>query len=70
MGQRCTEKVDLFSLGVVLWELVTGDLPARGRLRDIECALNSQCCVGHTTGMQRSLVLTARTLRSWGKASG
>lgn len=38
MGDRCTEKVDQFSFGVVLWELVTGETPARGRLRPVKCA--------------------------------
>jgi serine/threonine protein kinase len=33
LGERCTEKVDIFSFGVVLWELVTGERPTRGGLR-------------------------------------
>jgi hypothetical protein len=30
LGERCTEKVDMYSLGIVLWEIVTGDMPRRG----------------------------------------
>jgi hypothetical protein len=37
MGDRCTEKVDMFSYGVILWELITGEAPARGRLRSVKC---------------------------------
>jgi serine/threonine protein kinase len=36
MGLRCTEKCDLFSFGVVLWEVITGETPQRGRLRSIQ----------------------------------
>jgi len=37
MGGRCSEKVDVFSYGVVLWELCTGESPVRGRLRPVRC---------------------------------
>lgn len=31
---RCDEKADIFSYGVVLWELITQQHPRRGCLRD------------------------------------
>lgn len=33
---RCDERADVFSLGVVLWELVTQEYPRRGHLRDVK----------------------------------
>lgn len=35
LGQRCTFKADIFSLGVTLWEICTREVPVRGQLRDI-----------------------------------
>jgi len=35
LGQRCTFKADIFSLGVTLWEICTHEVPVRGQLRDI-----------------------------------
>jgi serine/threonine protein kinase len=43
MGLRCTEKCDLFSFGVVLWEVVTGETPQRGRLRSIRWEEPGMC---------------------------
>jgi serine/threonine protein kinase len=36
MGARCSEKLDIWSLAVVLWEIATGDRPIRGQLRDLQ----------------------------------
>jgi serine/threonine protein kinase len=35
MGAKCSNKVDIYSFGVILWELVTGESPQRGRMRSI-----------------------------------
>ncbi len=32
-GTRCSELVDVYSMGVVMWELITGEQPERGCLR-------------------------------------
>ncbi len=34
-GKRCTEKADIFSWGIVLWEICTGEAPARGDMRPL-----------------------------------
>ncbi|KAK9804917.1 hypothetical protein WJX72_011872 [[Myrmecia] bisecta] len=35
MGKRCTEKVDIFSFAVILWEICTGLVPQRGQMRSV-----------------------------------
>ena len=32
---KCTPAADMFSYGVVLWEICTGEVPVRGRMRDV-----------------------------------
>lgn len=43
---RCNEKADIFSYGIVLWEIITQETPQRGTLRDIRVCIFSIvfCC--------------------------
>uniref|UniRef100_A0A1D2A5N4 Protein kinase domain-containing protein n=2 Tax=Auxenochlorella protothecoides TaxID=3075 RepID=A0A1D2A5N4_AUXPR len=40
-GERCSEKADIYSYGIVLWEMCTGEKPVRGQLRDV--VVPSEC---------------------------
>ena len=36
VGERCSEKADMYSFGIVLWELCTLDTPMLRQTRDLE----------------------------------
>lgn len=66
MGNKCTEAVDLFSYGVCLWEVVTGDIPVRGYLRDVlvpqECPAEVRQLISDCMETESNLRPTAQEL--------
>lgn len=36
MGEPCDTRADLFSFGVIMWEVLTHEIPVRGNLRGIQ----------------------------------
>ncbi|KAL0039658.1 hypothetical protein WJX77_004541 [Trebouxia sp. C0004] len=36
LGRHCNEKVDVYSFGVIMWEVVSHEQPARGRMRNLK----------------------------------
>lgn len=56
LHQPCDEKVDIYSFGVLLWELVTATPPMRGRLRPVkvpaECPQEIAELIDHCLSME------------------
>ena len=58
MGGRCSDKVDIYSFGVVLWELATCERPQRGAMRDVRwvspsCSAQCPLCLADQNGPAR-----------------
>ncbi|KAK9821949.1 hypothetical protein WJX81_001503 [Elliptochloris bilobata] len=64
-GANCAESADLYSFGVLLWELVTGELPRRGVLRPV---LVPEECSEETEGLIQACMQSNPASRPSAKA--
>lgn len=52
-GKKCSEKVDIYSFGVVVWEICSGEVPVRGDMRALKAP---EDCPGEIVELQRRCV--------------
>jgi hypothetical protein len=52
-GKKCSERVDIYSFGVVVWEICSGEVPVRGDMRALEAP---EDCPDEIVELQRRCV--------------
>jgi len=52
-GKKCSERVDIYSFGVVVWEICSGEVPVRGDMRALEAPRD---CPDEIVELQRRCV--------------
>lgn len=49
LGEQCDESTDMFSFGVILWEICTGQQPVRGAMANVPYVCNNSVGLYHTS---------------------
>ena len=61
-GGECSEKADIYSFGVILWEIVTAERPFRKQFRPPQCA-PAPVCLGVSQSADHECPAFASTAR-------